>query len=265
MEQEILENLEKILRQSIKKCLGSKKQVAIIFSGGLDSSLVAYLAHQTSIKVTAFTVGLENSNDIQFVNSIKKKLPFKTVIKVVSKKEIEKTLPKVNKLLIKAGVEPNLMQLSLATGLFLAAQEIKKAHLALALSGQGADKLFAGFWRYTQIPLNKINSECQKEFHKVAQIDRKRQSAIANNFRLTFKYPYLDPKFIKNALNVPPRLKIKKVHDQIIRKFILRELAKKVGLPKEIANRPKKSFQYSTGIQKEIIKLTRDKSKKITS
>jgi asparagine synthetase B (glutamine-hydrolysing) len=47
------------------------------------------------------------------------------------------------------------------------------------------------------------------------------------------------------ALNLPPGFLIS--HGE--RKVVLRELAKKMGLPPSISGAPKKAFQYSSGIQ----------------
>jgi asparagine synthase (glutamine-hydrolysing) len=42
-----------------------------------------------------------------------------------------------------------------------------------------------------------------------------------------------------------------------VRKYILRELARKRGLPEEICSREKKAIQYSTGINKAVKRIVK--------
>ena len=55
---------------------------------------------------------------------------------------------------------------------------------------------------------------------------------------------------INYSLQVPINLKINLVKD--IRKVVLREAALKAGMPEDIAYRPKKAMQYSSGLQKFV-------------
>jgi len=86
-------------------------------------------------------------------------------------------------------------------------------------------------------------------------VDQKRDQAIASSLGINLKTPYLDPNFIDFSLKIPPKEKlIKNFEGKPLEKSLLRNLGKQMGLPKEIVSRPKKSFQYSTGIQKEVKK-----------
>lgn len=257
MEQEIIKELASKLKTAVKNCLHLEKEVAVVYSGGIDSSLVAFLTHQAGVKVTAFTVGLKKSPDIKFIKSIKYKLPFRSIIKMLSLKDLKKALPQVLEILKQVQIESNLMQVSLTTALFLTFKEIQKVGLDTVLSGQGADELFAGYYKFTQVTPAKINLLCQKEFQRACQIDFQRDQAVANLFKKSLKNPYFDPDLVNLALKIPPSLKLKKTNDGLVVKYILRRLGENLGLPAEIINRPKKSFQYSTLIQREIKKLQR--------
>jgi asparagine synthase (glutamine-hydrolysing) len=58
------------------------------------------------------------------------------------------------------------------------------------------------------------------------------------------------------GLSIPDSLKIRSPEDGL-RKLILRKASADLGLPKKIAEAPKKAIQYSTGIDKCIKKLAR--------
>jgi len=255
MEQREVKILKELLFSSVKESLGRKKEIAIFFSGGIDSSLLAFTSFKLGTKVTSITIGSNDSKDVNFVRSLVKKLPFKSIIKTFNQEDLKKVLPQVEKLLGKAGIEANLMQISLATGFFLSLKEIKKTGLSLVFSGQGGDELFAGGFRALKIPLKELNSFCQKELQRLKTSDFKREKEIADFFGLTVKYPFCDQKIIDFALALPPEMKLMKLKNEVIRKYILRKLGGQMGLPIEIVNRPKEAFQYSSRVQKEIEKI----------
>jgi len=246
--------LEKQLEKALKKALGQRKRVAAIFSGGIDSSLLAYIAFNLGYRVVAFTVGTAESQDIKFSQKIV--TPFARKIKIVNSEEIKRAAQGVIPILAKNRIRPDLMQVSLATCLFLTLKEIKKEKINLAFSGQGADELFAGYFKLKKITDKMILDQAiRKETQRALLVDQKRDQAVASFLGIKLKTPYLDPDFINFALKIPVREKlVKNLKGKSLDKSLLRNLGRKTGLPEEIINRPKKSFQYSTGIQKEVKK-----------
>jgi asparagine synthase (glutamine-hydrolysing) len=65
--------------------------------------------------------------------------------------------------------------------------------------------------------------------------------------------PYLNENLVTFCFNLPYELKIKGSE----RKYILRKLAKEIGLSDEIAFKKKKSAQYGTGIMKIMKKIAK--------
>ena len=57
---EAAKKLQALLEESIKRRTHDLKEVAVAFSGGLDSSLVAYLASKLGVKVNLLHVSMEN-------------------------------------------------------------------------------------------------------------------------------------------------------------------------------------------------------------
>lgn len=263
MDKKILVKLDQALTASVRKSLKGQSEAAVIFSGGIDSSLVAFTAHRLGIKITAFTLGTTRAVDLNFIETIKDKLPFKVVPILISKSKLKKAIPQVVKLLKQSQIETNLTQLSLAVALFLTLEKINQYNFNPVLSGQGADELFAGYYKFISLPPKAINRRCRKEFNRAKKIDLVRDQKIAAHFNIDLNSPYFDPKIADLALNLAPQLKIRKRNNRLIVKYVLRKLGQKIGLPEEIIKRPKKSFQYSTGIQKEIEKLSKNQKKEI--
>ena len=62
---EAAKKLQSLLEESIKRRTRDVKEVAVAFSGGLDSSLVAYLASKLGLKVQLLHVSMENQPETE--------------------------------------------------------------------------------------------------------------------------------------------------------------------------------------------------------
>jgi asparagine synthase (glutamine-hydrolysing) len=125
-------------------------------------------------------------------------------------------------------------------------------------SGNGADELFAGYKKYLDKYLkgkdpsidilNDVKNSYLQNFH------RDTKTCLDQNTRLLL--PFTHPRLIKHGLSTPIQQKLPETRDQP-RKKILRELAKNQGIPMKHANRPKKAAQYSSGVNKSLVKLAK--------
>ena len=82
-------------------------------------------------------------------------------------------------------------------------------------------------------------------------LERDDAVSMANGVEL--RVPFLDMDIIDLSLDIPGIYKIKDNED-ILRKHILRDVAKSIGVPGYIADRPKKAAQYGSGINKILKK-----------
>ena len=68
------------------------------------------------------------------------------------------------------------------------------------------------------------------------------------------RLPYVDSEVAHYALSLPANVKIDSADDSL-RKLVLRQVAKNLGVADFIANRPKKALQYASGVDKALKEL----------
>jgi len=129
------------------------------------------------------------------------------------------------------------------------------------LAGQGSDELFGGYKRYlnTYSTLGSEGLEAQL-FHDVStayQTNYERDNKICAFHGVELRLPFADYSLSTYALTIAAELKIASKQDAV-RKHVLRQAALKLGLPRFMAEKPKKAIQYATGVAKTLKKLARN-------
>ncbi|MDI6888409.1 MAG: asparagine synthase-related protein [Methanocellales archaeon] len=245
--------LRNALQRAVDKRVGQKTGIA--FSGGVDSSLIAALAKGS--KITLYSVGLENSQDVRQAKHAAELLNLRNCLRprVITPNDIESFLPRV----IKVVKSADLTQISIGTPLFIAAEKAHKDGIKIMLSGQGADELFAGYHRHVKVfekGADVLHQEVVKGIKNIAEVDLRRDTAVtAANF-IELRTPYLDEEVVEVGLRIAPKLKIRKTGEGYKNKYILRRLAEDV-IPHEIAWKEKKAVQYGSGVHRALDKLSR--------
>src|SRR3989344_2074859 len=64
------ERIKRQLKQRFTEIIKDIDDFGILFSGGLDSSLLALLSKQLNKKFTCYVVGTENSEDIEYAKKV---------------------------------------------------------------------------------------------------------------------------------------------------------------------------------------------------
>lgn len=224
--------------------------VGVLLSGGIDSTLITSYVFHHFPQARIFSMGTNLTKDRQFIDIFADKEQKKYEWIDLNDEAVQAALPAVRDILKGVGVVDSTMQLSLACGYYLIFRRAHELGIHTIVTGQGPDILFAGYHKYKSISSTLINEEIKKDLI-LLETDIKRDSAMASHFGITLLNPYLESDFIEFALTVPPQYKVK----DGVEKFMMREWGKKRGLPSAIVNRPKKAFQYSTGIQKTVERL----------
>ncbi len=248
-----LENLLKVIKLP-------RKPFGIFLSGGLDSSLLAYL-YKPDIAFTTFA-DQENCNELEWAKTITNDLKMKLVPIHLDKNLFKKELPKMIRIM-KCGFG-NLGNFPA----YMLCKTASENNISEIVTGDGADELFAGYARYLiqkhiwelyNIPelknyyflidkLNVLKGEPKKQTiaemgycerdNLLQDIEMKKQ--FADYFKIKLITPFLDPDIIEFAVRLPDKLKIK----GWTTKIILRELGKKY-FPKKYQKRKDKIGMWS--------------------
>lgn len=247
-----MNEVKELLRRSIGKCL--EKKVAIPFSGGLDSSVMAWIAKEKS-DVCLITVGTKESEDVLFAKKYARKWKLPILVDILDEKDILSLYSKCSRLL----KTKDLLQIELAVPVYECARIAKENGLKIMLSGQGAEELFVGYERYYEY-LEKggdLGGLIESEIKNIHERELGRNGLIASQFGIEARYPFLDKSLIAVVLSIPIEERIEEKGR--VKKPLLRAIAKELGLPKEICTRKKRAVQYGSGIHKVLMKTLRRK------
>jgi asparagine synthase (glutamine-hydrolysing) len=259
---EAAKQLQVLLEQSILRRVQGLKEVAVAFSGGLDSSLVAFLASKCSVKVNLIHVSLENQDETEEAIEAAEALNLPLQVDLYKVSDIEKTLPKVVGLI----EEADPIKVSIGVPFFWVAEKSAEAGFKVMLAGQGADELFGGYQRYVNEYCKDGGEAIRKTmFNDVVGIHEsnlERDMKITSFHDVELRVPFGSFDLAEFAINLPVELKIENKTDTL-RKLILRKVALNTGLPTTIAEKPKKAIQYSTGINKAIKRIAKNHEKSI--
>jgi asparagine synthase (glutamine-hydrolysing) len=251
-----VKRLRKLLLLSMKDRVSGMKEVAVAFSGGLDSSLVAFLAQECGVKVRLVTVGLENMPETRYAEDVARALNMPIQVKTYTIDDVEKVLPKVLWLI----EEPNPLSAGIAIPLYWTAETLAAHGLNVLFAGQGADELFGGYHRYLNTYAEKGADAVQKAlFSDVVDCyatNFQRDTQTCAGLYVELRLPFADLRVVKFALSLPLSLKIESPTDRL-RKRVLRKTAESFGLPELIVTKAKKAVQYATGVDKALRKLAK--------
>jgi asparagine synthase (glutamine-hydrolysing) len=247
---EYIQKADSIVSNHCTRYRGQFAQVGVLLSGGIDSSVITSYVLKQFTNPTIFSMGTTDTKDRPFIDLFAS--CFNVIYEWVglTEESIREALPSVSRLLIENSIEDSTMQRSLGIGYYLIFKRAAELGIQGIITGQGPDILFAGYHKYKQLSGVGLNNQIQKDLI-LLETDKRRDSAMAKQFGITLFNPYLEPDFVDFSLQVPAELKLK----DGVEKYFMREWGRSRGLPPEIVQRPKKAFQYSTGLQKKVSRM----------
>lgn len=243
----LLELIEASIRKSVSK------RCAVLFSGGLDSSLLLKLIMDSGKKVLAISVGLNGSHDLALSEKIAKQIGADRISVELSKEKLLQDAMHIRDML---GID-GLMDTSLAVLFYNGALEAANNGARQLVAGQGADELFGGYKKYLKIYESSGPSNVEKVM--MQDLVTLWKNGLVRDYSATalagclLTLPYLDPEIIAFSISLPVLDKIKPPS----RKIILRKVCSIAGLPEDICMYEKKAAQYGSGIEKVLRKAWR--------
>jgi asparagine synthase (glutamine-hydrolysing) len=242
----MVSRLAELFVEAVKNnCQG---EVAILFSGGLDSTAIATVAKNFTTPLL-ITAGVEGSQDLEAARKIALELglPHKEV--VFSEEEIIKVYKKCYK--IRKG---DLLKVELMVPVFSCCREAARAGKWRILTGSGAEELFIGYDRYFRYKGKRLEKLLAKEIVELPSGDCEAQDLVAKNFGMRAAYPFLYPPFVREVLATPLK---ERLGTRESKKPLLRRIAAELGVPKDAIDRRKKAMQYGSGVHKILLRNIR--------
>ena len=257
--EKIEKKIEELLESAVEKRIPERK-FGILFSGGIDSTVLAFLLKKMKKDFVCYTTVIDDPNfkeaeDLSYAKRITKELNLKHKIIKIKPGEIEKQLKTIVPLI----EDSNVVKVEVALTFFAACIAAKKDGCKVLFSGLGSEEIFAGYQRHKDS--TDINKECVSGLLKLYERDLYRDDVITMYNGIELRLPYLDLALVRYALSVPAKYKLKDGQE----KYVLRAVAKNLGIAPEYAQRKKRAAQYGSNVSKIIDKLTKNGGFKLKS
>jgi diphthine-ammonia ligase len=241
-----VQKLEKSLVSAVKK--RAVKKCGLMFSGGVDSALIALILKKLDADFMCYALGTPQSKDLAYAIKIAEELDFPIRTKTFRPIEIEKTVKK----LIKLFGHSDIVTISVGYVVYEATMLALNDKVRNIFTGLGSEEIFGGYQRHGKS--HDINKECwQGLLNQFWKRDLSRDSKIADHLKVSYATPFLDEEVIKTAMSIPGEFK----RNEEYKKVILREVAEELGLPHEYSFRRKLAAQYGSGFDKALHKIAR--------
>ncbi len=230
------ENLENAIISAVRTGV-EDRDVAVAFSGGLDSGLVAAIAKEYARSVTLYTSGKDESYDVVMARDMSEKLGLPWLHIPITKDNIESRLREM----ISITGTSSPLTLSFELPLFFVCRTVHERYI---IGGQGSDELFAGYSKYIGMTDEELSRAMKTDMGKLITSTIPHETRVANHFGKTLLYPYIDPVVTMQvgAMDVADL----KPKDADSRKILLKQIARNLGYP-FIAEKRKKAAQYGSG------------------
>lgn len=206
-------DLETALYESVKRRLISKKEsVATLVSGGLDSSIIAYILKDLGAQVSYYTT--DNLEDREYVDILATGLGFtpKVLPYDMASSDFSESLL-WNETPIDLGSMVPQHKLLSGVG------------EKIVLTGDGADELFGGYRRIDQYDSQHSDIFEELTYYHLPRLDR-----ASMRFTIEMRNPFLSHDIVKIALSTPLE---ERTHKKILKDMF------RGKLPDEILDRPK--------------------------
>lgn len=212
-----------------------QKRVALLLSGGLDSSLLAqllvnYLPVEHRKRLIAFSIGNQTSSDVAIAKRLAVHLQLTHVHVPLPDDQI--MLERLKEVVYRT--ESPYARVSKVALLYNElASAIKKYGIDVVVGGEGADELFFGYHRFIENLTHHQSRILFEGFYKeiFPQTLLQRFDRIFAGHKIEGRVPFLDQAVVDFAFKLSAEDKVHYTHNNHVSKVPLRQLAKQLGLP----------------------------------
>ena len=243
---DISAELTEVLRSAIRRMVEGR-DVAVAFSGGLDSGIVATIAKEYARSIRLYTAGVQDAYDVLESRDIAEKLGLEWEHILISEDDLEGCIREM----IGVTGTVNPITLSFEIPLFYVSKTVKEEFI---IGGQGADELFAGYSKYVGLSEEEFKDLREADMARLFNETLGHERMVSEHFGKTVLYPYLD----KEVMDTVGKIDMKDLIPGDVRKENLRKVAEIIGQP-EVAAKKKKAAQYGSGAMNLFRKIAKKK------
>ena len=197
------------MKRSVVSRLSGQREVSMLLSGGLDSSIIHGLLKEIGHDITCIHV---ENHEKDFAHLISDNLVEVTLDDVSDEEAVSIHQSPVDL----GSVKPQIAM----------ARKLRELGFHAVMTGDGADELFGGYRRSKEYDSQYSDTFVELPYYHLPKLDRTMMRST-----IELRAPFLAPYIVKHALNTPYSLRNGE-------KKVLKEVFKDI-VPKEILNREK--------------------------
>ena len=246
---EMAETIRDIIRRSFQNRVNFEVPTGSLLSGGIDSSVIAWLAGNAfrdkfgkDARLKTFALGVGESQDITCARLMADSIRSDHHELIVDLDQILTVLPQVIWSL--ESFDPSLVRSSVSN--YLISKYAREQGIEVLLSGEGGDEVFCGYLYLKDFPTEELFAQqmkCIGFLHNNASLRLDRMN-LCHSVRVVT--PLISGELLKYAMAVPAEYKQRPDGNQKIEKWIFRKAYEDV-LPNEIVWRLKQEFSQGSG------------------
>lgn len=229
------------LRALLERAVADRPCEAILFSGGLDTSIVATLASAGRQLLAVTVVVGDDAPDLPYATELARDLGLEHVVLRRTLPELEASLPEL------------VGRLGTFDGMFLrndvvvweGLRELARLGVRSCWTGDGADELFAGYSFMTMQPPEEI----ERTIRGFAVAMHFNGPDLGNALGVEVRSPYLDPAVVAHAVALPGTAMVQEHDGAVLGKAPLRAAFRDV-LPERHRLRRKDPIEVGSGATK---------------
>lgn len=243
--------LDRLLADAVRVRLPDNLPVATKLSGGIDSTLVAHYARRHRPDAPGYFLGSETAPDFRYVADYARLsgIDLRTVPFEPASQETLAHIPDV--VTTSESFEPPVIRGAICS--YILSEAIHRDGFRVALCGEGADELFAGYvpieWGFAKgaDEGRNIRDQCIAQMHSLVlqRLDR-----CSMRFTLEAREPFLDPRVARYAFDLTGDALVNTASEAPVGKQPLRALYDLYPeqLPLSIRDRKKVLFDEGAGL-----------------
>ena len=172
-----VENISDSISSSIQEGMDASIDVACLFSGGIDSSLILSNARGVNQNICAFTADFGEQDDAEYRSrTLAQTLAHKNhLIRSISRKDVDDSLSITSKICESPFDDTSVIPSHIVFS------SVKKSGYSVALTGDGADELFCGYSSFGN--LQKIEALLDKKFDVLRQFSGRLLKTVLSKYR----------------------------------------------------------------------------------